>query len=153
MAAGKVDIGAFRTYPPGHKPADSAPPPDHHHRIPLQKVDDFGVHYQSYYALNVSFFKSEADAKVLEQLWNRHWAHTLSSNALTAVRKGKGKGKEREEEREKGKRRERELGLGYGNVGNDYGNVGNVDISIDIGYGNVDIGYGCIMMMCMVYSA
>lgn len=42
VSAGKVEIGAFRTYPEGHKISD-----DHvseYQTIPLNKIEDFGVH-------------------------------------------------------------------------------------------------------------
>ena len=42
VSAGKVEIGAFRTYPEGYKPADE--PPSEYQTIPLNKIEDFGVH-------------------------------------------------------------------------------------------------------------
>lgn len=42
MSAGKVDLGAFRTYPKGYKPADEGP--SEYQSIPLNKIEDFGVH-------------------------------------------------------------------------------------------------------------
>ena len=44
----------------------------------MDKLKDFGVHYKSYYKLEVSFFKSELDKKLLEVLWNKYWIGTLS---------------------------------------------------------------------------
>ncbi len=44
VSAGKVEIGAFRTYPQGHKPPDE--PPSEYQTIPLNKIEDFGVHYK-----------------------------------------------------------------------------------------------------------
>ena len=40
--AGKVDIGAFRTYPKDYKPPDE--PVSEYQTIPLNKIEDFGVH-------------------------------------------------------------------------------------------------------------
>ncbi|CAI7792668.1 unnamed protein product, partial [Closterium sp. NIES-54] len=37
-----VEIGAFRTYPKGYKPPDE--PPSEYQTIPLNKIEDFGVH-------------------------------------------------------------------------------------------------------------
>lgn len=42
VSAGKVDIGAFRTYPEGYKPPDE--PISEYQTIPLNKIEDFGVH-------------------------------------------------------------------------------------------------------------
>ncbi|KAJ8448767.1 hypothetical protein Cgig2_011388 [Carnegiea gigantea] len=42
VSAGKVEIGAFRTYPEGYKPSDE--PVSEYQTIPLNKVEDFGVH-------------------------------------------------------------------------------------------------------------
>ncbi len=40
-APGKVEIGAFRTYPEGYKPPDEGP--SEYQTIPLSKIEDFGV--------------------------------------------------------------------------------------------------------------
>lgn len=42
MSAGKVELGAFRTYPKGYKPPDEVP--SEYQSIPLNKIEDFGVH-------------------------------------------------------------------------------------------------------------
>lgn len=42
VSAGKVEIGAFRTYPEGYKPPDE--PVSEYQTIPLNKIEDFGVH-------------------------------------------------------------------------------------------------------------
>ena len=42
MASGKVETGAFRTYPEGYKPPDEGP--SEYQTIPLNKIEDFGVH-------------------------------------------------------------------------------------------------------------
>ncbi|XP_077864759.1 COP9 signalosome complex subunit 5, partial [Saccoglossus kowalevskii] len=62
ISAGKVNLGAFRTYP--------------------KKIEDFGVHCKQYYALEVSYFKSGLDRRLLESLWNKYWVNTLSSSSL-----------------------------------------------------------------------
>jgi COP9 signalosome complex subunit 5 len=76
-AAGKVEIGAFRTYPEGYKPPEQGPA--EYQTIPLAKIEDFGVHADQYYTLDVSFFKSGLDAQMLDLLWNKYWVNTLSS--------------------------------------------------------------------------
>ena len=84
MAAGKVEIGAFRTYPPNYKPPDVAA--SEYQSIPLDKIEDFGVHANQYYPLDVSFFKSSLDSHLLALLWNKYWISTLSSSPLIANR-------------------------------------------------------------------
>ncbi|CCG82078.1 putative COP9 signalosome subunit 5 [Taphrina deformans PYCC 5710] len=84
ISAGAVEIGAFRTYPEGYKPADSS---DAEYRnIPLGKIEDFGVHASQYYPLQVTHFKSSLDAKLLEALWNKYWVSTLSQSPLVTNR-------------------------------------------------------------------
>ncbi|XP_041484114.1 COP9 signalosome complex subunit 5 [Lytechinus pictus] len=80
ISAGKVNIGAFRTYPKGYKPPDDGP--SEYQTIPLNKIEDFGVHCKQYYSLEISYFKSALDRKLLESLWNKYWVNTLSSSSL-----------------------------------------------------------------------
>jgi len=84
MAAGKVEIGAFRTFPENYKPPDAGP--SEYQTIPLDKIEDYGVHSNSYYPLETSFFKSSMDAKLLEVLWDRYWINTLSTSPLVTSR-------------------------------------------------------------------
>jgi COP9 signalosome complex subunit 5 len=71
ISAGKVCIGAFRTYPEGYTPPDAGESEYQH--IPLDKIEDFGVHYKQYYQLNHTFFKSSLDNLILESLWHKYW--------------------------------------------------------------------------------
>ncbi|MFH4979838.1 hypothetical protein AB6A40_006547 [Gnathostoma spinigerum] len=80
MSAGKVDLGAFRTYPKGYKPPDE--PPSEYQSIPMNKIEDFGVHCKQYYPLEVTYFKSSLDASLLISLWNTYWVSTLSTTSL-----------------------------------------------------------------------
>lgn len=64
----------------GYKPPNEAP--SEYQTIPLNKIEDFGVHCKHYYNLEVTYFKSSLDNKVLEALWNTYWVNTLSSNPL-----------------------------------------------------------------------
>ena len=90
ISAGKVDIGAFRTYPEGHKQSSSAAggggggggEDDGYQSIPLAKIEDFGAHASRYYSLEVSHFKSTLDTHLLELLWNKYWVSTLSQSPL-----------------------------------------------------------------------
>lgn len=102
IAAGKVDIGAFRTYPldsNGHpittvsgasgssskgKNPTGGTPESTSMSIPSGKLKDFGVHSRFYYQLEISYFKSSLDSKLLDLLWNKYWASTLSQSTLLA---------------------------------------------------------------------
>lgn len=42
VSAGKVNLGAFRTYPKGYKPSYQGP--SEYQTIPLEKIEDFGIH-------------------------------------------------------------------------------------------------------------
>jgi COP9 signalosome complex subunit 5 len=80
ITAGKVDIGAFRTYPKGYKPPDEGP--QEYQSIPLNKVEDFGVHCKNYYPLNITYFKSSLDSAILNSMWTTYWKNTLTANPL-----------------------------------------------------------------------
>jgi COP9 signalosome complex subunit 5 len=89
ISAGKVEIGAFRTYPEGHTP--SATTDDGFQAIPMYKIEDFGAHSSKYYSLEVSHYKSSLDTHLLELLWNKFWVQTLSQNPLFTNRDYSGK--------------------------------------------------------------
>ena len=80
ISAGKVEIGAFRTYPKGYKPEDDSQ--SEYQSVPMEKIEDFGVHCKSYYSLEISYFKSALDKRILENLWNKYWVSTLSTSTL-----------------------------------------------------------------------
>jgi COP9 signalosome complex subunit 5 len=82
ISAGKVEIGAFRTYPEGYKPAGQESAAEGMASVPLAKAQDFGAHANRYYSLEVSHYKSTLDSKLLEALWNKYWVQTLSASPL-----------------------------------------------------------------------
>lgn len=107
VSAGRVEIGAFRTYPevsglslvrsPPFRPLSRLFPVEQgytppnasaseYQSIPVDKIEDFGVHANSYYPIEVSHFKSSHDAKLLDLLWNKYWVMTLSQSPLVSVR-------------------------------------------------------------------
>jgi COP9 signalosome complex subunit 5 len=96
VSAGKVEIGAFRTYSQayiedkekttGSKTGGAGVDSDGFQTIPLGKIEDFGAHAAHYYSLEVSHYKSSLDAKILEALWNKYWVQTLSSSPLISNR-------------------------------------------------------------------
>eukprot|EP00045_Choanoeca_perplexa_P004689 m.39875 g.39875 ORF g.39875 m.39875 type:complete len:335 (-) comp12708_c0_seq1:88-1092(-) len=79
-SAGKVELGAFRCYPKDYTPPNAGA--SEYQTIPLDKIEDFGVHAKSYYQLEVSYFKSSLDTHLLHLLWNRYWVDTLASSPL-----------------------------------------------------------------------
>lgn len=81
ISAGKVDIGAFRTFPADYKPPFGGID-DEYQTIPLAKMEDFGAHASRYYSLEVTSYKSTLDTHLLELLWNKYWVSTLSQSPL-----------------------------------------------------------------------
>ncbi|KNC73300.1 hypothetical protein SARC_14142, partial [Sphaeroforma arctica JP610] len=77
-AAGKVDLGAFLTYPADNLP--KAASEEQHQFIPSDKIADFGAHANHYYQLTVTYFKSDLDRALFEELWKEYWMNTLSSS-------------------------------------------------------------------------
>ena len=91
ISSGKVDIGAFRTYPENYKPSASDAraargASEDYQSIPMAKIEDFGAHSSRYYSLDVSVFKSTLDAHLLERLWKKYWVSTLSQSPLNSNR-------------------------------------------------------------------
>ncbi|KAF2475076.1 Mov34-domain-containing protein [Lindgomyces ingoldianus] len=96
VSAGKVEIGAFRTFPEEYvkdkekaassKAGGGGVGEDGFQTIPLGKIEDFGAHANHYYALEVSHYKSSLDTKILEALWNKYWVGTLSASPLFSNR-------------------------------------------------------------------
>ncbi|KIW21250.1 hypothetical protein PV08_01830 [Exophiala spinifera] len=84
VSAGKVDIGAFRTYPEGQRPKNKSftDDSDDFQAIPPGKMEDFGAHANSYYPLEVSHYKSTLDTHLLDLLWNKYWTSTISQSPL-----------------------------------------------------------------------
>ncbi|KAI1384478.1 COP9 signalosome complex subunit 5 [Hypoxylon trugodes] len=90
ISAGRVEIGAFRTYPEEYKPLPESVIPGQSsssgQAVPLAKAEDFGAHASRYYGLEVSHFKSTLDSNLLELLWSKYWVQTLSQNPLLTNR-------------------------------------------------------------------
>ena len=85
ISAGRVEIGAFRTFPKDYQ-ASTATDDDGYQSIPLNKAEDFGAHASRYYSLEISHFKSSLDSHLLELLWNKYWVSTLSQSPLFTSR-------------------------------------------------------------------
>ncbi|KAJ2903691.1 uncharacterized protein MKZ38_009530 [Zalerion maritima] len=93
ISAGKVEIGAFRTYPEGHKSSSNSRGnggeevgSDGFQAVPMNKVEDFGAHSEKYYSLEVVTYKSTLDNQILDLLWHKYWVQTLSQNPLLTNR-------------------------------------------------------------------
>lgn len=92
ISSGKIDIGAFRTYPAQYINANNQASSStgggggsnniEYQNIPINKIEDFGVHCKSYYQLNIHYFKSNLDVRLLDLLWNKYWARSLSTSPL-----------------------------------------------------------------------
>lgn len=82
VSAGRVEIGAFRTYEDSHRPADKQTQDDGFQAIPQGKIEDFGAHANDYYSLDVHHFKSTLDQQLIDLLWNKYWTSTLSQSPL-----------------------------------------------------------------------
>ncbi|KAG1867220.1 JAB1/Mov34/MPN/PAD-1 ubiquitin protease-domain-containing protein [Suillus subalutaceus] len=74
----------FRTYPPNYTPPNVSA--SEYQSIPLSKIEDFGVHANQYYPLDVEVFKSSLDTELLGLLWNKYWVNTLSQSPLISNR-------------------------------------------------------------------
>jgi COP9 signalosome complex subunit 5 len=82
ISAGKVEIGAFRTYPDNYQPPANQSTDDDYQTIPTNKAADYGTHANRYYPLEISHYKSTLDTHILDQLWNKYWVSTLSQSPL-----------------------------------------------------------------------
>jgi|TARA_B100001142_G_scaffold293227_1_gene312643 COP9 signalosome complex subunit 5 len=73
--SGKVELGAYRTYPQSYIPPKKKM---YKYVVPINKSLDFGAHAKKYYSLETSLFKSHHDSNLLVALWNTCWINTLS---------------------------------------------------------------------------
>eukprot|EP00667_Euglena_gracilis_P014792 EG_transcript_15348 len=80
IGAGKVEIGAFRTFPEGYANAAES---SEWQSVPSDRIEDFGVHAKCYYQLEMSFYKSSLDAQLLDLQWRKYWVNTLAASPLT----------------------------------------------------------------------
>jgi COP9 signalosome complex subunit 5 len=67
ISAGRVELSCFRTFPEDYVKKDHS---DDFENVPLEKIEDFGVHANKYCKIEHSFFKSKLDTSLLEHLWN-----------------------------------------------------------------------------------
>jgi COP9 signalosome complex subunit 5 len=81
LATGKVEIKAFRTFPPGHQNTDEVDWDGE--GVPASKIQEFGAHFAKYYEVPIHVYRSTADAVELDLLWNKYWMQTLTASPLT----------------------------------------------------------------------
>ncbi len=77
-SAGRVEIGAFRTYPRNYSPPASRGSTIS--GLSPERVRDYGVHCHRYYQLEVEIYKSPLDQRVIDKVWGSYWADILSTN-------------------------------------------------------------------------
>jgi hypothetical protein len=75
--------GVLRFCMQGYKPPNAQA--SEYQTIPMSKIEDFGVHANQYYPLDVSFFKSSLDSHMLDMLWNKWAPSRLSASASADV--------------------------------------------------------------------
>ncbi|CAH2354185.1 COP9 signalosome complex subunit 5 [[Candida] railenensis] len=76
---GIVDIGAFRTYPENNRNKTRNEGKLDNRKLPKEKRQDFGAHYEDYYSLDVEIFKSKNDRKIIDLLLKKSWRSGLLS--------------------------------------------------------------------------
>ncbi|WPT12486.1 COP9 signalosome complex subunit 5 [Picochlorum sp. SENEW3] len=74
IKTGKISIGSFRTYPEDHVGRKQSLSDQ---SIPVEKVEDYGVHAHKYYEMESCFFKTESDEVALRVIRADHWADAL----------------------------------------------------------------------------
>jgi COP9 signalosome complex subunit 5 len=84
LATGRVEIKAFRTFPPGHEEKGGADWDAD--GVPEAKIKEFGAHFAKYYEVPIHVFRSDADAVELDLLWNKYWMQTLAASPLASNR-------------------------------------------------------------------
>lgn len=70
---GKVEIGAFRTFPVGHTSSKKSSNSD----AQLRKKRDLGAHSGHYYPLDIKLFKSPRDDALVDGILNKSWVSNL----------------------------------------------------------------------------
>lgn len=79
---GKIEIGAFRTLPMEYESREGSKGKNVNTRS-KEKMKDFGIHADQYYALDIELFKSRSDEECIDMILNKSWAANLfySENA------------------------------------------------------------------------
>jgi COP9 signalosome complex subunit 5 len=83
---GKIDIGAFRTYPEGQAPRQNQSNTTAD-GVPEDKILDFGKWHTEYYQLDIEYFVSSADLPIVESLCSRLWINGLKKDEMNDNKK------------------------------------------------------------------
>lgn len=94
LVTGAVDFGVFRVnmeVPAARGQAAAAPTAQStamadNADMPLSKIAEYGSCFREYYKLDVTVFRSEGDAKLLELLWSQYCIAALSGSPLVSNR-------------------------------------------------------------------
>lgn len=71
----KVDIGAFRAFPPGHASSKKLIRSPSH--VAKSKRQDYGMHADQFYLLNISFYHAVYDLKFIDTILDKSWVSKL----------------------------------------------------------------------------
>ena len=69
---GRVEIGAFRVFSNGYKSENRIK-----QTVPEDKIEDFGVHANEYYSLDIEYFGTMAQKNLIRQLNKENWSNPL----------------------------------------------------------------------------
>ena len=82
---GKVFLGSFCTFTKQPGSNGSGTVKTSSALIPLDKIEDFGLQANQYYELNIEYYTTEADEKVIKDIITKSWGETISSSPLTTT--------------------------------------------------------------------
>jgi COP9 signalosome complex subunit 5 len=81
----KLEIGAFRTFPSGdhqHETFKKRPETTSVSDMNEERLKDFGAHHDQYYSLELSYYKSELDGALIDDLLATKWLDVIASNPI-----------------------------------------------------------------------
>ncbi|KFM73142.1 COP9 signalosome complex subunit 5, partial [Stegodyphus mimosarum] len=79
IATNRIHLGAFRTLPMEVIASLKEEISPEYQSIPLEKIEDFGAHANAYYSLQVSYFQSELDSKLIGAMSTESASNSLKS--------------------------------------------------------------------------
>ncbi|KAF3986762.1 hypothetical protein FT663_04264 [Candidozyma haemuli var. vulneris] len=81
---GKIEIGAFRTLPMEYETREESKGKNVNIRS-KEKMKDFGIHADQYYALDIELFKSKNDEECINMILNKSWASNLFNTESSSL--------------------------------------------------------------------
>lgn len=79
MESGRVEIGAFRTFPSGHKGEDPTGGNSTSSQVPQDRIAAFGMHSDKYYSLKVNYKLSHEERVALQAMSRHNWVDSLGN--------------------------------------------------------------------------